>query len=102
MNRCFTYSNAFTTCFLTPWLLDQGHTALVPGGIAEGFMSDKHEEVALVSIRKGFVKYAIETGTNLVPIYHFGHTQVLEQYSSGQVPLTPLHSPCYMFRTTIC
>jgi hypothetical protein len=48
---------------------------LVPGGIAEGFLSSFDEERVVLSERKGFVRLALAAGVPLVPIYCFGNTR---------------------------
>ncbi|GBF98193.1 diacylglycerol acyltransferase type 2 [Raphidocelis subcapitata] len=54
-------------------LLKKGSVGLIPGGIAEMFLSRAPEaDVVKLADRKGFVRVAVETGTPLVPIYHFG------------------------------
>lgn len=65
-------------------LLRRGHSVgVIPGGIAEMFALRPHEEAMVVASRKGFVKIALETGTQIVPTYCFGNTQT---FSSGSTP----------------
>ena len=47
---------------------------LVPGGIAEIYVSDPHSEALVLQRRMGFVRLAAETGAHLVPIYCFGNS----------------------------
>eukprot|EP00947_MAST-08B_sp_MAST-8B-sp1_P005545 g5545.t1 len=47
------------------------------GGIAELFLSSADKEVIFARKRKGFVKLALRTGAEIVPVYHFGNTTVL-------------------------
>ena len=49
---------------------------LYPGGIAELFLSSPTEEV--IFCRKGFIKLALTTGADVIPIYLFGNTTVLQ------------------------
>lgn len=49
---------------------------LYPGGIAELFLSSPKEEMILV--RKGFIKLALTSGADVIPLYLFGNTTVLE------------------------
>jgi hypothetical protein len=49
---------------------------LYPGGIAELFLSSSTEEV--IFCRKGFIKLALTTGADVIPIYLFGNTTVLQ------------------------
>lgn len=50
-------------------------TTLVPGGIAEMFLTRPDVE-HIISDRKGFVRCALESGADLVPCYCLGNTQV--------------------------
>jgi len=63
--------------------LKTSHIALFPGGIAEIFMSSKTEETIFLQKRKGFAKLALTTGTHIIPIYVFGHTQMFDQVGKG-------------------
>jgi 2-acylglycerol O-acyltransferase 2 len=49
---------------------------LYPGGIAELFLSSPRREMLLV--RKGFIKLALTTGADVIPLYLLGNTTVLE------------------------
>lgn len=51
---------------------------LVPGGIAEIFLSSREEERICAS-HKGFVKIALKAGVPIVPVYIFGHTRLYDQ-----------------------
>jgi len=59
-------------------LLNQGSVGLMAGGIAELFLSSRTHEMVYVKRRKGFIRLALERGCNLVPIYHFGNTQLFD------------------------
>jgi len=52
---------------------------LVPGGQEEmiGSRSDS-KEVPIVTSHRGFIRIALKTGSNLVPIYAFGETQTFD------------------------
>jgi len=56
---------------------------IVPGGIAEMFKASDPAEVLMVKQRKGFVKLALETGSQIVPCYCFGNTQTFSTASGG-------------------
>jgi 2-acylglycerol O-acyltransferase 2 len=58
-------------------LLKKGWVAVIVGGIAEMFMMRDDKEQIYLRERKGMVRMAVETGHDIVPIYHFGNTQVL-------------------------
>eukprot|EP01090_Pellita_catalonica_P007977 TRINITY_DN18600_c0_g1_i1.p1 TRINITY_DN18600_c0_g1~~TRINITY_DN18600_c0_g1_i1.p1 ORF type:complete len:320 (-),score=36.46 TRINITY_DN18600_c0_g1_i1:103-1062(-) len=56
--------------------------AIIPGGVAEMMLSDKNEERIFIKKRKGFIKFALQTGLDLIPVYQFGNTQILDRLSS--------------------
>ncbi|KAH8069172.1 2-acylglycerol O-acyltransferase [Aureococcus anophagefferens] len=56
-------------------------------GMVELFHSTPKRD-RLLKKRKGFVKIALRTGADLIPIYSFGNTTVLEAFKSG--PLASL------------
>eukprot|EP00878_Enallax_costatus_P018901 GHUV01019924.1.p1 GENE.GHUV01019924.1~~GHUV01019924.1.p1 ORF type:complete len:310 (+),score=63.74 GHUV01019924.1:533-1462(+) len=58
-------------------LLKRGGVAVIVGGIAEMYMKDPRKERIKLLNRKGFVRVAVETGTSIIPVYHFGSTQTL-------------------------
>ena len=47
---------------------------LYPGGMAELFLSCESEEVLYLKQRKGFIKLALQTGVDIIPVYMFGNT----------------------------
>jgi len=53
---------------------------LVPGGIAEMFEGGKDKEVVFLEARKGFVRFAIQHGLDLVPVYGFGENRTFHRY----------------------
>lgn len=57
-------------------LLSGRSVALIPGGIAEMFTTNDDHEVMMVKERKGFVAIALETGSQIVPCYCFGNSQL--------------------------
>jgi len=50
--------------------------AVIPGGVEEVVLGDQHHERLFLRHRKGFVKYALTMGYDLLPVYHFGETQL--------------------------
>lgn len=58
-------------------LMKMGSVAVIPGGIAEMFHLSRHQDVVKLKDRKGFVRMAVEHGVPILPVYHFGQTQVL-------------------------
>jgi len=58
-------------------LLKKGWVAVVVGGIAEMFMMRPEREQIMLKKRKGIVRIAVQTGTDIIPVYHFGNTKVL-------------------------
>lgn len=65
------------------WALKQQYpfnvTVIVTGGIAEMFYGISREQIILKK-RKGFVKYALQTGSDLVPAYGFGTNQQYRRF----------------------
>lgn len=59
-------------------LLKRGSVAVLVGGIAEMFMQDSRRERLMLRSRKGFTRVAVETGTPIIPVYHFGNTSVFD------------------------
>eukprot|EP00877_Chromochloris_zofingiensis_P007037 jgi/Chrzof1/2587/Cz11g21100.t1_DGAT2B[v5.2] len=59
-------------------LIKMGSVGLVPGGIAEMYLVDDHAEVIKIKDRKGFVRVAVEHGTEIIPVYHFGNSQLFK------------------------
>lgn len=54
-----------------------GCVACTPGGIAEMYLAGGDADHIYVRGRKGFVAAAVEEGIDIVPVYHFGATQIL-------------------------
>jgi len=52
--------------------------AMLPGGVEEVVLNDPSVERAYIMKRKGFVKYALQYGFDLVAIYHFGETELFD------------------------
>lgn len=59
-----------------------GCVVLSVGGIAELFLSDTEYERLYLKSRKGFIKLALETGVDIVPVYMFGNTMTLSILSN--------------------
>lgn len=58
-------------------LLRKGSVAVIVGGIAEIFMGHPSEERIMLLTRKGFVRIAVEEGADIVPVFHFGNSLIL-------------------------
>mmetsp|Transcript_29455 Transcript_29455/g.57683 ORF Transcript_29455/g.57683 Transcript_29455/m.57683 type:complete len:316 (+) Transcript_29455:156-1103(+) len=54
----------------------QDNLAIVPGGFHEATISCRGHERVFLRTRKGFVKYALRNGYDLVPCYNFGETDL--------------------------
>jgi hypothetical protein len=55
---------------------------IVPGGIAEMIeVGEKSQEVLVLNNRKGFIRYALTEGLDLVPVYGFGENETYYRYS---------------------
>ncbi|CAE7420688.1 DGAT2 [Symbiodinium microadriaticum] len=61
----------------------QGSVVLYTGGIAELFKTSDTEEILFINSRKGFIKLALRTGADIVPMYFFGNTSVLSVLKSS-------------------
>ena len=56
----------------------KGSVVLYVGGMVELFYASPKKETVFLKKRKGFVKLALRTGADLVPVYLFGNTTSLE------------------------
>jgi 2-acylglycerol O-acyltransferase 2 len=52
---------------------------MIPGGVAEMAISSTEQERVFLRARRGFIKLCIQTGADIVPVYHFGNTQIMSQ-----------------------
>ena len=66
-----------STKSLTRWLTKGNSVVLYIGGIAELFLVSQDEEMLFAAKRKGFIKLALRTGSEIVPVYFMGNTSVL-------------------------
>ena len=59
--------------------------ALNPGGIAEMFLlpSSNEGEKLMMNNRKGFIKIALETGSPIIPVFTYGHSQTFSAYTNS-------------------
>jgi 1-acyl-sn-glycerol-3-phosphate acyltransferase len=63
--------------------LKQGDSvAIVVGGASEALTAHPNRNVIRLAHRKGFIKYALETGTPLVPVYGFGENRLFQQVAN--------------------
>mmetsp|Transcript_33711 Transcript_33711/g.57823 ORF Transcript_33711/g.57823 Transcript_33711/m.57823 type:complete len:172 (+) Transcript_33711:131-646(+) len=46
--------------------------AIIPGGVEEVVLASSKVERSYILKRKGFIKYALQNGYDLVPLYHLG------------------------------
>ena len=63
----------------------EGSVVVYVGGIAELFKSSRKEERLYLSKRKGFIKYALRYGVDIIPVYLFGNTSVLTVVKNGPI-----------------
>lgn len=56
--------------------LKWGSVGITPGGIAEMYLAGGKRDHVYIRNRKGFVAAAVEEGVPIVPVYHFGNTQI--------------------------
>jgi 2-acylglycerol O-acyltransferase 2 len=61
----------------------EGCVVLYVGGMAELFLSCDRQERLYLKNRKGFIKLALSTGVDVVPVYLFGNTAVLSILKTG-------------------
>ena len=54
------------------------HCAVIPGGIAEMFLSSEEEEIIYLKKRRGTVKIAIQNQTDIIPAYFYGNTTLFD------------------------
>jgi 2-acylglycerol O-acyltransferase 2 len=60
------------------------NVCLYPGGIAEMVIPDQPDtENIYIRSRKGFVRLALQMGADIVPVFHFGSSQVVRQVHWG-------------------
>eukprot|EP00634_Sargassococcus_sp_CCMP2135_P004135 CAMPEP_0198648674 /NCGR_PEP_ID=MMETSP1467-20131203/3678_1 /TAXON_ID=1462469 /ORGANISM="unid. sp., Strain CCMP2135" /LENGTH=352 /DNA_ID=CAMNT_0044384409 /DNA_START=30 /DNA_END=1088 /DNA_ORIENTATION=+ len=68
---------------LTERLQTKGSVSLYVGGMLELFLASPTKEVVFLKKRKGFIKLALRTGADVVPVYLFGNTTCLSALTSG-------------------
>jgi len=63
-------------------VLEQGKSVLlVPGGVAEmKFSNSINKDITIVTTHKGFIRFALKHGVNLVPVFSFGETQIFDPF----------------------
>eukprot|EP00468_Gymnochlora_sp_CCMP2014_P011838 CAMPEP_0167763934 /NCGR_PEP_ID=MMETSP0110_2-20121227/13697_1 /TAXON_ID=629695 /ORGANISM="Gymnochlora sp., Strain CCMP2014" /LENGTH=165 /DNA_ID=CAMNT_0007651171 /DNA_START=440 /DNA_END=937 /DNA_ORIENTATION=- len=54
-----------------------GCCSVLPGGIAEMFMVEEDRDRIYFKKRFGYIKVALESGVDIVPVFHFGNAQIL-------------------------
>lgn len=60
-------------------LAAQKSVLLIPGGLAEmKYSNSKDKEITVITKHKGFIRFAIQYGVPLVPVFSFGETQVMD------------------------
>jgi 1-acyl-sn-glycerol-3-phosphate acyltransferase len=61
--------------------LRAGHSVKVEiGGIGEMFLGSSDCEATLIKRRRGFIRVALQAGVDIVPVYHFGNSQLYFLY----------------------
>lgn len=65
-------------------IFEEGHfCAVIPGGIAEMYVTSTAEETIYLKKRQGTVKLAIQQGANIVPVFFFGNTKIFDTPSTS-------------------
>uniref|UniRef100_A0A6V1SPI9 Acyltransferase n=1 Tax=Heterosigma akashiwo TaxID=2829 RepID=A0A6V1SPI9_HETAK len=59
------------------------HTVVLPGGIAEIYLVSRAEERVYLRRRRGFVRVAVQNGADLVPMFLFGNSRILDLVPLG-------------------
>lgn len=73
-----------TKSLMAKSLANEGDKVCVmSGGIAELFLSSRKREQLYLLKRRGFVRLAIETNAELVPMYIFGQTNMFDQVATS-------------------
>ena len=77
--------DASASCLRKTLTAGPGESAvLVVGGAEESLMASPHTNDLTLTKRKGFVKIALQTGADLVPIFGFGETDVYGNLADGR------------------
>ncbi|KAL3081371.1 hypothetical protein niasHT_039848 [Heterodera trifolii] len=56
---------------------------MAPGGAAEALEAHPGSHRLILANRKGFIKLAIQNGASIVPVYHFGETDLYNQVNNS-------------------
>lgn len=64
----------------------------VPGGFEEGTLTENHVNKLYLQNRKGFVKYALQYGYKLYPVFSFGENNLYRTYNRFEKYLLRLAS----------
>eukprot|EP01126_Amoeba_proteus_P053637 TRINITY_DN654_c0_g2_i4.p1 TRINITY_DN654_c0_g2~~TRINITY_DN654_c0_g2_i4.p1 ORF type:complete len:331 (+),score=51.20 TRINITY_DN654_c0_g2_i4:21-1013(+) len=59
------------------------NVSILPGGLAELFLSSREEEVVFMKERKSIVRIAMKENAKIIPAYTFGNTQHFDQLATG-------------------
>jgi hypothetical protein len=66
------------------------HLYILPGGVAEIFVSTPGKHAVIFKNRRGLCKLALETGCNIAPCYVFGGTDFFNNLATGDSWLSKL------------
>lgn len=62
-------------------LLKEGEpVGMLPGGFEEATLTTPRENRIYISNRKGFIKYALQNGSTIYPVFTFGETQMFNTF----------------------
>jgi hypothetical protein len=76
-------------------LTDGYNLSLLPGGSDEMLESCEEKEVVFLKARKGFIRLAIETGAQIVPVYAFGVNDLYSQVGTSTLCCSSVHLPFF-------
>jgi 2-acylglycerol O-acyltransferase 2 len=62
----------------------RANVALLPGGFEEAVLYERGAHRVFLRSRRGFVKYALQHGAKLQPVYVFGEEQTFHAFSAAQ------------------
>jgi 2-acylglycerol O-acyltransferase 2 len=75
LSGCTGLPGSAAKAAMTSYMKKQRDLALIPGGFEEATIHCTHADRMYIKQRQGFVKYALQFGYQLVPVYTFGERE---------------------------